>query len=269
VVTVGYSGETVVIPTEYGKVRIIIPPQTFENSTQLVLANASSAFRMPAPGKSAVASFFVAVYKNGAKVEGEFQNPLRIFMDIPFVQSGDSVYIQKDGGWEPLAGAIVERGRVSFQITSDPVITILGRKGSPHPIILPRALGGQVSLLQKQLSSRGLPVVVDGIYGPETKKAVVAFQVRSKLRGNGIIGPRTWAMLLSVAPNSYPKIAIGSNSDAVTTLRTLLHMRGYRVSNHGKFDISLENAVKKFQKRHGIRPTGVVKRSTWLKIGVQ
>lgn len=269
VVTVGDKGAVVVIPTEFGMMKFTIPPHTFANSTQLVLANALSAFKVPAPGKSAVASFFIAIYKNGIKIDGDFQNPLSVDMEIPFVHRGDSVYVRTDGGWERLQTAVIRDGHVHFEITSDPVITVLGRTGSQHPIVLPGTFSPQVALLQKYLVRRGLPVVVDGIYGSETKGAVVAFQVQSKLRGNGVVGPRTWAMLMRVAPNAYPKIGVGSDSDAVYTLRRLLQQRGYKIGNQGIFDMKLANAVKLFQERQGITPTGVVKRSTWLKLGVQ
>ena len=36
---------------------------------------------------------------------------------------------------------------------------------------------------------------IDGAFGPATEKAVIAFQIRKKLFGDGIVGPKTWAEL--------------------------------------------------------------------------
>ncbi|MBQ1405792.1 MAG: peptidoglycan-binding protein, partial [Oscillospiraceae bacterium] len=38
----------------------------------------------------------------------------------------------------------------------------------------------------------------DGEFGPQTKSAVLAYQRRSGLEADGIIGPQTWAKLLGV-----------------------------------------------------------------------
>jgi peptidoglycan hydrolase-like protein with peptidoglycan-binding domain len=35
----------------------------------------------------------------------------------------------------------------------------------------------------------------DGIFGPKTKAAVIAFQKKHGLTADGIIGPKTWAKL--------------------------------------------------------------------------
>ena len=45
---------------------------------------------------------------------------------------------------------------------------------------------------QKQLGSRGYPLVGTGFYGPATKAAVVDFQQRNGINPSGIVGPKTW-----------------------------------------------------------------------------
>ncbi|MCB0711666.1 MAG: peptidoglycan-binding protein [Ignavibacteriae bacterium] len=40
----------------------------------------------------------------------------------------------------------------------------------------------------------------DGLFGPNTEKAVIAFQKQNKLETDGIVGPRTWAKLLGEVP---------------------------------------------------------------------
>lgn len=58
--------------------------------------------------------------------------------------------------------------------------------------------GGSVKKVQKQLIKRGHPVGTygaDGIFGDDTKAAVLDFQEAHKLRKDGIVGPKTWVSL--------------------------------------------------------------------------
>lgn len=45
-------------------------------------------------------------------------------------------------------------------------------------------------------------ITVDGIFGKNTKKAVSTFQSASKLVADGIVGPKTWKVLLGVSQDS-------------------------------------------------------------------
>lgn len=52
--------------------------------------------------------------------------------------------------------------------------------------------------MSRPFAWHGRPAIaVDGIFGPKTRKAVVAFQKRMKLTADGIVGPNTWRKLLS------------------------------------------------------------------------
>lgn len=50
--------------------------------------------------------------------------------------------------------------------------------------------GNNVKLVQQKVGAKA-----DGIFGPATKAAVVAFQVQHHLTPDGIVGPKTWAAL--------------------------------------------------------------------------
>ncbi len=52
-----------------------------------------------------------------------------------------------------------------------------------------------VEYLQLALSRLGYTVTIDGIFGPETRRAVLRFQTTGGLRADGIVGTRTWAAL--------------------------------------------------------------------------
>jgi hypothetical protein len=52
--------------------------------------------------------------------------------------------------------------------------------------------GSSVKLLQTKLG-----ITADGAFGPATQVAVVAFQIAHGLVGDGLVGPKTWTILLA------------------------------------------------------------------------
>lgn len=56
--------------------------------------------------------------------------------------------------------------------------------------------GPEVEELQRTLAAAGFdPDICDGSFGPETRKAVIAFQTDRGLLVDGIVGPQTAAAL--------------------------------------------------------------------------
>ena len=51
--------------------------------------------------------------------------------------------------------------------------------------------GDDVVILQGRLVAEGLPVAVDGVYGPETAAAVMSFQEQEQLTVDGVVTPDT------------------------------------------------------------------------------
>jgi peptidoglycan hydrolase-like protein with peptidoglycan-binding domain len=71
---------------------------------------------------------------------------------------------------------------------------------STHPTVKYGSKGPAVEELQQKLNkdmekNGGTPLVADGIFGPKTKAAVVAFQKRNNLAPDGIVGPLTWGKI--------------------------------------------------------------------------
>ncbi len=60
--------------------------------------------------------------------------------------------------------------------------------------------GNDVRKLQELLG-----VTADGIFGPITKAAVVAYQSANGLKADGIVGPLTWGKLLGEKINEAEK----------------------------------------------------------------
>jgi hypothetical protein len=67
--------------------------------------------------------------------------------------------------------------------------------------------GPVVRELQQNLRQRGAQLKPDSLFGPETEKAVRAFQTSAHLPPDGVVGPRTWNALHGVArqPRQVPE----------------------------------------------------------------
>jgi lysozyme len=64
-----------------------------------------------------------------------------------------------------------------------------------RPLLVRGSLGQYVSLLQQLLRDNGADIKVDGNFGPETEKAVRAFQRARGLDIDGKVGSETWRAL--------------------------------------------------------------------------
>ena len=67
--------------------------------------------------------------------------------------------------------------------------------------------------------------------------------------------------------DKYPTIKKGSKGADVTKLQTLLMKKGYALPKYGadgSFGAETLNAVKNFQKDHGLTVDGIVGKNTWV-----
>lgn len=154
--------------------------------------------------------------------------------------------------------------------------------------------GDLVKVLQYFLSVIGLyydeiPIIeVDGIYGEQTKNAVIAFQRLFGLDADGITGQFTWYSLLDVyvgiieslpqgepgTPAPFPGrfLALGSTGDDVRDLQFYLgtvatvYPTIIPPAVNGEFDATTENAVKEFQSLFDFDPSGIVGPVLWDEI---
>lgn len=70
--------------------------------------------------------------------------------------------------------------------------------GDRMPTLRNGSRGQKVKALQALLGTWGYKTAVDGIFGPNTEKAVRAFQTKYAKPSDGLVGPITWNKLLDL-----------------------------------------------------------------------
>lgn len=127
----------------------------------------------------------------------------------------------------------------------------------------------------------------DGIYGEQTAGAVSSFQKKHAIEATGKVNLETWRKLLSeyrisreklgppekISPFSAifrnNEIAIGDCSDTVQFLKLMLHILSVEseylsdIPDGNTYDEKTADAIRQFQRIHGIEITGNVNLSTW------
>lgn|GEM_PF-1089731 len=132
-----------------------------------------------------------------------------------------------------------------------------------YPKLYPWTTGDKVTELQELLGAHGFSLKLDGDFGWKTEAAVRAFQREYRLRVDGMVGPETWAMLMSEVQPGTRHLRQGHHGRDVKELQGLLQVHDYRVQRHGFFGDETEDAVRAFQRRHTLREDGVVCPVTW------
>ena len=147
-----------------------------------------------------------------------------------------------------------------------------------QPTVYSGSRGESVKTLQAQLNAKGFNAgSVDGIFGKNTRAAVIAFQKANGLAADGIVGKLTWAKLYdttaalpaaSTAAGTQPMVYRGSRGDAVRRLQELLNKKGFDCgAADGIFGSKTYAAVMAFQKANGLSADGIVGPLTWGKLG--
>lgn len=131
------------------------------------------------------------------------------------------------------------------------------------PIVKPWDTGTHVVALQEMLRAHGFSIRNDGDFGWITEAAVKEFQRQHGLRIDGIVGPKTWAVLRSNLKVGCRTLHYGHSGADVRELQGLLQVSGYPVPRHGFFCHKTQKAVVAFQERHHLKPTSQVDAVTW------
>ncbi len=125
--------------------------------------------------------------------------------------------------------------------------------------------GAAVTELQKNLTKLGYDTKgTDGIFGNNTKDAVLSFQRAHNLTADGIVGAGT-QNAIAKALNYHNKgiLVLGSRGAAVTELQKNLTKLGYDTKGtEGIFGTGTKNAVIAFQRDYGLSQDGMVGNDT-------
>ncbi len=133
------------------------------------------------------------------------------------------------------------------------------------PVLRQGATGSAVTQLQNKLRAAGHAISADGVFGPQTRAAVVAFQRAKGLSVDGIVGPQTWGALNQVGTG--PVLRQGATGASVVDLQNKLRAAGLNIAADGIFGPQTRNAVIAFQRAKGLTVDGVVGPQTWGALG--
>jgi peptidoglycan hydrolase-like protein with peptidoglycan-binding domain len=153
---------------------------------------------------------------------------------------------------------------------------VLKRKGgatasaSAHASGRVTARGGGVEALQRKLG-----IGADGVFGPQTARALRSYQRAHGMTADGIAGPQTRSAL-GMGPGPVLKRKGGGGHHGHAATRSVAAhgggvsalQRALGISADGVFGPQTESAVKHYQGSHGLAVDGVVGPATRSKLGM-
>ena len=161
------------------------------------------------------------------------------------------------------------------------------------------SIGVSVERIQRQLNriSRNYPLIpkvqsIDGIFGADTRDAVIAFQSTFNLEPDGIVGKQTWykiqyiyvavkklaqldseGLLYSEIQKQFTTaLSFGDTGEPIKALQYYLKYVGIYnqaltpIEVTGTFDSATEQALKSFQTFYGLEATGILNLNTINKL---
>lgn len=159
------------------------------------------------------------------------------------------------------ATAVAATAHTSAQPTTAIVASSTAETQRAWPVYNRGDRGPNVRTIQfmlRDFSSATRFLAADGIYGPNTARAVRLYQESRDLAVDGIVGPRTWAKLA----HEYV-VRRGGRGPDVRAVQVQLRKNGYPVAIDGVFGPRTERAVRAAERRFGLTVNGVVGASTW------
>ncbi len=125
---------------------------------------------------------------------------------------------------------------------------------------------GKIARIQTVLNERyGLNIVIDNIYGNETRKALVKGlqnelnkQYNRGLTVDGIFGTNTY--------NSCINVRKGAEGNITYLIQAMLISKSFDIEADSIYGLATENAVKEFQNRNGLSSDGIVGKNTFNKL---
>jgi peptidoglycan hydrolase-like protein with peptidoglycan-binding domain len=113
-----------------------------------------------------------------------------------------------------------------------------------------RIIGHSVRAVQREL---GVPA--DGVFGPQSLKALLRFQRANGLDADGVVGPATWKALIRNGgdkPSAKSGARTATDGAGVAALQ-----RALGIAADGDFGPGTEAALKRYQRANGLTADGV------------
>jgi spore cortex-lytic enzyme len=131
---------------------------------------------------------------------------------------------------------------------------------------------GDVKAVQSKLKQWGYyGGAVDGVYGSKTTAAVKLFQKKNSLTPDGIAGPATLGKMGITAGLSVSASTVKSGSgksDVKKVQQRLKDFGYYKGAVDGVYGSGTTQAVRSYQKDHGLKVDGVAGRNTLSSMGI-
>jgi hypothetical protein len=141
--------------------------------------------------------------------------------------------------------------------------------GNGHaPTIGPGDAGPWVLYLQFLLTSGGMEVENDGVFGPATEAAVMGAQEYLRIVPDGVVGSITWMAMAFGWPGIAPVLRMGDVGAWVVLLQQKLAEGGLVLAVDGVFGPQTRDAVRTMQRATGLDPNAVVGSMTWTALGL-
>lgn len=121
--------------------------------------------------------------------------------------------------------------------------------------------GVPVKVLQNLLVMNGFRCAADGIFGQETGRKVREFQRSAGLNVTGV-GDMTTRVALAKGLPTVRELKAGHTGDDVGAFQRIMGLHQIACGVDNAFGVLTQSAVQAFQRKYGIKPTGVVDRDT-------
>ncbi|CAB4866579.1 unannotated protein [freshwater metagenome] len=139
--------------------------------------------------------------------------------------------------------------------------TVLVQKGVGRVLSLGDR-GTSVNFLQKQLNKvLHTHIKVDGVFGRETKAAVIQLQRLTGELRTGVVVPQTWSAALAGKYRVATQVSVrfGDRGPLVKVVQQLLNRHGYTTRIDGVFGTATWRAVVAFKAEVGLSSNGKAK----------